>query len=52
MQVTPQFCSMMLVDVYDKEGHDLDLRMKTKGKINFYQLFPLYQEELEFKTKT
>ena len=46
-----QFCSMMLVNVYDKEGHDLDLRMKTKGKINFYQLFPLYQEELEFKQK-
>ena len=42
---------MMLVDVYDKEGHDLDLRMKSKGKINFYQLFPLYKEELEYKQK-
>ena len=21
----------------------------TKGKINFYQLFPLYKEELEYK---
>ncbi|MBM6965116.1 suppressor of fused domain protein [Massilimicrobiota timonensis] len=46
-----QFCSMMLVDALDNQGENLDLRMKTKGKINFYQLFPLYQEELEFKQK-
>lgn len=46
-----QFCSMMLVDALDNQGENLDLRMKSKGKINFYQLFPLYQEELEFKQK-
>lgn len=46
-----QFCSMMLVDALDNQGENLDLRMKSKGKINFYQLFPLYKEELEYKQK-
>ena len=27
------------------------LKMKSKGKINFYQLFLLYEEELNYKHK-
>jgi len=44
-----KFCSMMLLTALNKEYEQLDFRMKTTGKINFYQLFPLYQEELEIK---
>lgn len=44
-----KFCSMMLLTAVNKNYETLDLRMKTKGKINFYQLFPLYKEELEYK---
>lgn len=40
-----KFCSMLLVDV----NKDRDLRIDGMGKINFYQLFPLYKEELEYK---
>lgn len=43
------FCSMMLLTAVNKNYEKLDLRMKTKGKINFYQLFPLYKEELDYK---
>lgn len=44
-----KFCSMMLLTALNNNYEILDLRMKTKGKINFYQLIPLYKEELEFK---
>lgn len=44
-----KFCCMLLLDALDNNYENLDLRMKTKGKINFYQLIPLYKEELEFK---
>ncbi len=43
------FCSMMLLSGVNNQYQRLDLRLKDKGKINFYQLFPLYQEELEYK---
>ena len=46
------FCSMMLLAGANPGGEDLDLRMESLGKINFYQLFPLYKEELEYKQKT
>ena len=44
-----KFCSMMLLSAVNKNFEKLDFRMNTKGKINFYQLFPLYKEELEYK---
>lgn len=43
------FCSMLLLNAVDSEYKNLDLRLKAKSKINFYQLFPLYKEEMEFK---
>lgn len=43
------FCSMMLVTALNQDYEVLDLRIKGIGKINFYQLFPLYKEELEYK---
>lgn len=43
------FCSMMLLDAKNNSGEKLDLRLEDAGKINFYQLFPLYKEELETK---
>lgn len=46
------FCSMMLLNGVNLKGEELDLRMETIGKINFYQLFPLYKEELEYKQGT
>lgn len=44
-----KFCSMMLLNALNSDYERLDLRLGDKGKINFYQLFPLYQEELEYK---
>lgn len=44
-----KFCGMMLVNALNKNFDSLQLNMKTKGKINFYQLCPLYKEEIDFK---
>ncbi|WP_296879946.1 suppressor of fused domain protein [Thomasclavelia sp.] len=44
-----KFCSMMLLNALNKDYDQLDFKMETKGKINFYQLFPLYKEELDLK---
>ena len=41
--------SSILVDAIDKNGEQLSLDLKNKGKINFYQVFPIYKEELEYK---
>ena len=46
-----KFCSMMLVSAPNKDFKQMNFQMKSKGKINFYQLFPLYKEELEYKQK-
>lgn len=43
------FCCMLLLSAVNNQYQCLDFKMKEKGKINFYQLFPLYQEELEYK---
>lgn len=43
------FCSMMLLNAVNKNYEKLNLRIETIGKINFYQVFPLYEEELEYK---
>lgn len=42
------FCSMILINALNNKYENLDLKL-GKDKINFYQLFPLYQEELEYK---
>ena len=42
---------MMLVSAPNKDFKQMNFQMKSKGKINFYQLFPLYKEELEYKQK-
>ncbi|MCM1187356.1 MAG: suppressor of fused domain protein [Lachnoclostridium sp.] len=45
-----KFCSIMLLYAINNRYERLDnLRIKGKGKINFYQMLPLYQEELEYK---
>ena len=44
-----KFCSMMLVMATNQNQQVLDLRIDGLGKINMYQLFPLYKEELEYK---
>lgn len=47
-----EFCSMMLLTALNQYYEKLDFSLKTKGKINFYQLFPLYKEELDYKMAT
>lgn len=44
-----RFCSMMLLNALNNNFEKLDLRMESTGKINFYQVFPLYEEELNYK---
>ncbi|MDE6760290.1 MAG: suppressor of fused domain protein [Lachnospiraceae bacterium] len=41
--------SLLLVNACNLLYENLDLRLSSGKKINFYQLFPLYQEELEYK---
>ena len=44
-----KFCSMLLLNALDLEQKELNLRIESIGKINFYQVIPLYKEELEYK---
>lgn len=44
-----KFCSLLLVTALDKEYQKLECKLSSGKKINFYQLFPLYAEELEYK---
>lgn len=41
--------SMMLLNACNLENEKLELTLSTGKKINFYQIFPLYQEELDYK---
>jgi len=41
----------ILLMALDKNFNYLDLELPNLGKINFYQIFPLYKEEMEFKQK-
>lgn len=41
------FCSMILLQVLNNKN--IEPKLKIVNKINFYQLFPLYKEELEYK---
>ena len=47
-----KFCSMLLLSALNKEYNKVTLDLNNKKIINFYQLFPLYEEELEYKLKT
>ena len=42
------FCSILLLEAFNRNFQPLNFRLKEKGKINFYQIFPLYKEELEY----
>lgn len=44
-----KLCSMMLIGARDKNGNEPVLRLKDKGRINFYQAIPIYAEELDYK---
>ncbi len=44
-----ELCSMVLLTDLNENGQAMDLEIKKLGKINFYQLFPLYLEELQYK---
>lgn len=44
-----KFCSMILLPVLNNKSNHLYLKLKNKGNVNFYQLFPLYEEELKYK---
>lgn len=41
--------SILLLNACNLEFENMDLRLSSGKKINFYQIFPLYQEELEYK---
>jgi hypothetical protein len=43
------FCSMILLSGLNQEFEKMDLDISGLGKMNFYQLFPLYAEELKYK---
>lgn len=43
------FNSFILLNGLNLDFNRLDLRLSSGKKINFYQLFPLYQEELDYK---
>lgn len=44
-----QLSSTVLLYSLNKDFEYPDFNLKDKGKINFYQIFPLYKEELEYK---
>ena len=46
------FCSMMLTTALNQDYKSMELRLNNIDKINFYQLFPLYKEELDYKQTT
>lgn len=46
-----KLCSMLLLNAVNDDFDRMSFHMKTRGNINFYQLFPIYEEELEYKYK-
>lgn len=44
-----KFSSTILLNALNKDYEYLSLKLPDKGKINFYQIFPLYREELLYK---
>lgn len=47
-----RFNTMLLLNARNLDNEQLDLRLSGGKKINFYQMFPLYQEELDIKKET
>jgi hypothetical protein len=45
---TKQNC-ILLFQAMDMRYQELNLRLSSGKKINFYQMYPIYQEELEYK---
>lgn len=43
-----KFCSMLLISMLDKNKQFIEMKLNDKEKINFYQLFPIYKEELMY----
>lgn len=43
--------ALLLEAIDEKNDCPLDFKLENKGRINFYQVFPLYKEELEYKMK-
>lgn len=41
--------TVLLLNACNLLYENMDLRLSTGKKINFYQMFPIYQEELEYK---
>ncbi len=46
-----KLCSIALLPGLNKENQQMNLKIKGMGKINFYQLFPIYKEELAYKNE-
>lgn len=44
-----KFCSMMLINGISKNCELMKLKMKSGKELCFYQLVPLYEEELQYK---
>lgn len=44
-----KFSSTLLLNALNKDYEFLDLTLPNKGRINFYQIFPLYKEEMLYK---
>lgn len=44
-----KFSSTLLLNALNKEYEFLDLTLPSKDRINFYQIFPLYKEEMLYK---
>ncbi len=44
-----KFCSMLLLSGLNQDFEKMNLEISGLGKINFYQLFPLYEDELKYK---
>ena len=44
-----KLCSILLLNATNLKDEELELTLKTRKTINFYQLFPLYLEEMQYK---
>lgn len=45
---TTKFCSMLLISILNRNGKYIEMDLAKDKKINFYQLFPIYEEELMY----
>ena len=47
--INTKLCSILLLNTTNLKDEELELRLKSRKEINFYQLFPLYLEEMQYK---